>query len=394
MSYFEENNKFLSFKGVINRRNFIIFYLILMLISCIIYQTPLFYTILLNPDTIQIFSSGVFPLWYSVLILFVGISVGILFLPAVVRRIRDILGEENDNKIYMLAIICFSLGIISLTPVGRQYGIGLIDFVIDIILMCTKGKITGEKPKNDIIKFNWGAFFGTWFWGLWNRIYKTLWMIPLLFTPLGWFIFMLICGFKGNEWVYEKNKEKYNSSEQFHSQQSSQAIVFAVLTPIFWLICFIALAIVTGTAVSKYSQKHPEFATKISASLLKYQQKATKANFDKIEMNDEEYKFYINPESWNILSESGKALFFENAINYSLIENNKYLNPKTTIIDEINITKKVKIISTFNNEILTEFTPTQDEEKQLINYANNKEYKPFLRLKKQCVKINTKPSLP
>ncbi len=393
MSYFEENNKFLSFKGVVGRRDFVVLYLILMLISSIIYQTPLMYAILIKPELMHTLSSSTPPMWLSVLMLVAGTVIGALFLPAVVRRIRDILGEENDSKIYLIAIACFAFGIISITPVGRQMGLIIVDFIIDLILIFTKGKITGEKPKSDIIKFNWGAFLGTWFWGIWNRVYKTLWMIPLLFTP-GWFVFMLICGLKGNEWAYEKNKEKYDSVEGFHSKQSTQSIVFTVLTPVFALVCFIALSFVTGITISNYAKNHPDFVSSVNAGLLKYQQKATAANFEKIEMTDDVYKFYIDPKSWQVLSKGGKSLFFENALNYALIENNKFQTPDAKVEDYLGIAKKIKIISSFNNETLLEFTPTEDEEKELIEYSNNKDFRNFMAVKKSCMKINPTPTLP
>lgn len=393
MSYFEENNKFLSFKGVIGRRDFIILYLILMLISSIIYQTPMMYALIIKPELMHTLSTSTPPMWLSVLMLIAGIITGILFFPAVVRRIRDILGEENDNKIYLIATTCFAIGIISITPVGKQLGIFIIDIVIDLILIFTRGKITGEKPKSDIIKFNWGAFWGTCFWGLWNKVYKTLWIIPLLFTS-GWFIFMLICGLKGNEWSYEKNKEKYNSTDDFHSKQSTQSIVFTILTPIFALACFIILSAFTGITVSHYAKNHPDFIIGINTKLLKYQQKATRANFEKIEMTQNIYKFYIDPQSWQVLSVGGKNLFFENALNYALIENNKYSNPESKIEDYIKIAKKVKIISSFNNEILLEFSPTDEDETKLIEYSKIKDFKNFMALKKSCTKINPNPTLP
>ena len=66
-------------------------------------------------------------------------------------------------------------------------------------------------------KFNWGAFFLGWIWGLFNKSYITLLQIPIAFIPfigpvinIGlavWF------GKKGNEWAL-KNKH-FNNLEEF-----------------------------------------------------------------------------------------------------------------------------------------------------------------------------------
>ena len=61
-------------------------------------------------------------------------------------------------------------------------------------------------------EFNWGAFFGTWIWGLFNKSYKTLWMLLLWCTPWG-LLFAIYCGIKGNEWA-GKNRD-WDNLEKF-----------------------------------------------------------------------------------------------------------------------------------------------------------------------------------
>ena len=66
-----------------------------------------------------------------------------------------------------------------------------------------------EIPAEIKNKFNWGAFFLGWLWGLFNKSYITLLQIPIAFIPIigpiiniglaVWF------GKKGNEWAL-KNK--------------------------------------------------------------------------------------------------------------------------------------------------------------------------------------------
>ena len=65
-------------------------------------------------------------------------------------------------------------------------------------------------------------------------------MIPLSFTTAG-FIFMLICGLKGNEWAYEHKKDL--SLDDFHSSQQKQSLIFAIITPILVIIMSIVIFI-------------------------------------------------------------------------------------------------------------------------------------------------------
>lgn len=71
-------------------------------------------------------------------------------------------------------------------------------------------------------KFNWGAFFLTFIWGIGNKSYITLLIllaavIPIL--PLGMCIWF---GIMGNRWAWQ-NKE-YSSVEEFQQIQKNWAI--------------------------------------------------------------------------------------------------------------------------------------------------------------------------
>ena len=58
-------------------------------------------------------------------------------------------------------------------------------------------------------KWNWGAFFMTWIWGLGNKTYVAL----LGLIPVVNLVMAFILGAKGNEWAW-KNK-KWESVDQF-----------------------------------------------------------------------------------------------------------------------------------------------------------------------------------
>ena len=105
-----------------------------------------------------------------------------------------------------------------------------------------KKKLKKHKPntsgtgKNCIVpeavakRFNWGAFFLTWIWGIGNKTYKTF----LIFLSLIPYIGILISlplqiwfGIKGNEWAW-RNK-KFKGINDFHKYQKKWAIVATVL---------------------------------------------------------------------------------------------------------------------------------------------------------------------
>ena len=109
-AYFKENNKFLGLSGIINRRNFIVNFLILEIIEALILTTPLFYLLFTNPDMMLDFSSSamrsnVFPIWYSIWLGIAGLIESILFFPSIIRRVRDIVGEVDENKVCLVASV-------------------------------------------------------------------------------------------------------------------------------------------------------------------------------------------------------------------------------------------------------------------------------------------------
>ncbi len=113
-----------------------------------------------------------------------------------------------------------------------------------------------DSPVLDIVskRFNWGAFFLSWIWGLGNRSYITLLMFPaaiLTMIPvIGFFVPLALdiwFGIKGNTWAWQ-NKQ-WRSVEHFHEVQKKWAIggliafiawivlsvliIFALVMPVF-----------------------------------------------------------------------------------------------------------------------------------------------------------------
>ena len=104
-NYFAESNKFLGLKGVLGRRNFIINVLFVELFESLVWATPFVYFMMLNPKfmadfTITASKTAAMPMWATIWIAVMGlVSSGLLF-QSIVRRVRDIIGEVDDNRVY------------------------------------------------------------------------------------------------------------------------------------------------------------------------------------------------------------------------------------------------------------------------------------------------------
>lgn len=108
--------------------------------------------------------------------------------------------------------------------------------------------VCNDEIPNNIKQWNWGAFWFSWIWGIANKSYLTL----LTLIPFFNFIWMFVCGFKGNEWAW-KNK-KWHSLEAFNNTQKKWAIVgncIAVLSLVLTLALWVVVQNVSNEPVSK-----------------------------------------------------------------------------------------------------------------------------------------------
>ena len=118
-------------------------------------------------------------------------------------------------------------------------------FINDIDVVCPycgKELYIDNKDKEPVIeteleKFNWGALFGGWIWGVCHKVWWSLFIIPLSLIPhLGIvfnIIFSLILGFNGNKLAW-KNK-KWESIEQFNEVQRRWVIISIVISVFYGL---------------------------------------------------------------------------------------------------------------------------------------------------------------
>jgi len=96
---------------------------------------------------------------------------------------------------------------------------------------------------NEIRGWNWGAFMYNVFWGIGNKTY-----LPLLcLIPVFNLFWMFVCGFKGNEWAWQKGD--YKDIDTFKAVQATwnraglvQFIIFIVLMALYLLFIVIFLS--------------------------------------------------------------------------------------------------------------------------------------------------------
>lgn len=66
-------------------------------------------------------------------------------------------------------------------------------------------------------RWNWGAFFLTWIWGIGNNVLIAF----LVWVPLLNLVMPIILGIKGGEWAWQK--KRWDSVEHFQSVQRTWA---------------------------------------------------------------------------------------------------------------------------------------------------------------------------
>lgn len=109
-----------------------------------------------------------------------------------------------------------------------------------------------DSPVLDIVakRFNWGAFFFSWIWGLGNRSYITLIIFPVAILdiiPILGIILQLGCmiwfGINGNKWAWQN--KKWASVEEFHKVQKKWAIAGCTIEAIFLILVPVIIATMT-----------------------------------------------------------------------------------------------------------------------------------------------------
>jgi hypothetical protein len=81
----------------------------------------------------------------------------------------------------------------------------------------SSGQGKNSEVPSEIRVWNWGAFFLSVIWGLFNRTYIAL----LTLIPFVGVVMVFVLGFKGNEWAWQN--KRWKSIEQFQRVQKHWA---------------------------------------------------------------------------------------------------------------------------------------------------------------------------
>lgn len=97
-----------------------------------------------------------------------------------------------------------------------------------------------DNTNTELDKFNWGAFFLTWIWGICNNVYISLLAIPIIFIPhfgkILLIIFAIFLGLGGNRLAWQN--KRWKSIEDFNEIQREWAkwgIISAILMILTYL---------------------------------------------------------------------------------------------------------------------------------------------------------------
>jgi hypothetical protein len=126
----------------------------------------------------------------------------------------------------------------------------------------TSGKGSLYEVPKEVKKWNWGAFWLTWIWGIFNGTYIAL----LALLPIANLVMPFYLGVKGNELAW-RNSYWY-STERFHQSQRKWAIAG-------WIIGLIFILGTTASIVSRYkADKLNNQITQEALTILKKDAKA------------------------------------------------------------------------------------------------------------------------
>ena len=229
-----ENEKLFSFEGFLSKRNFLYNFLFITLLLMIISMTLVFRLLQYGIKQFNFYdyflSFDILGIFLFFLLIFVD---SILTSFNITKRLNDVKGGKINNKITFFLIFYIVLSRFSAVFSYKiSFVLLFILLIFQIYLFFKKGKLS--KPLSDNLeKFNFGAFFGTWLWGIKNGVYYSIFFIPLFFTPCN-ILFALILGIKGNEWARRKNPEIEIS--EFHNIQKKEAKFWAIFALLFYII--------------------------------------------------------------------------------------------------------------------------------------------------------------
>lgn len=382
-SKLQSNTKFFSFEGFLGRRDYFLNMVYICAINMIItlpYMTYIYNHMSTLEDIFKInklFLSA--PLLIQMWIFLGSIGVCILSLSNIFRRLHDICGEDNTTLKIFCATIVGAGNLFFLFPLSVNLMVVFFEIIIGLVLLFKRGKISSTLPYDFTKEFNWGAFLGTWLWGLFNKSYIPLWQLLIQFTPLSLY-FKLFCGLKGNEWAY--TNKKCTDVSEFNKSQEKQTIIFLILYlivfPILWILFIFGIVVLIIALIgalgmdgtnSEFSsniksssaiEQKVDSTDKIENSLDKFLNGLKNLYFKSHEITEDENKFYVSSKDWQSSSFKEKKNIIDMAANVAADERRnafKSAHPDEykyfSKTDELN---RTKIYSAETKELLGEFS--------------------------------------
>ena len=353
------NTKFISFDGVIGRRDYALNIVYIAMINLFI-TIPYSVWVMANVESIsEIFNVGAMltnmPLLLKLWILLGTAAILPISISNIIRRFNDICGKINTNLNLIIAIAVVIAAYSGyFLPALITIFLSFITFIISMMLIFTPGKVTSKMPYDVTKVFNWGAFFGTWIWGLINKSYIPCWYLLLFFTPWG-FYFQLICGLKGNEWAY--NNKKCTDVEKFNESQQKQTTIWTVLTfvgvPVLYIIFIILITV--GIAVATAADTNKNGAEHTTNKIESIMQGVSSIYFESHEITETENKYYILPSDWVQYSFSEKKDILDMAASTASIERRNKFPKNGEYYSKTSELKRTKIYSSKTNQLLGEY---------------------------------------
>lgn len=365
----EISEKLYGFSGAIGRHAYLLNIVIICAINTILFLPYTIYVSTHSGSFNDLFNiSRIFaqaPVSMRAWIILATAGVSLLSISNIIRRLNDIFGEHRKATSMIVALIFITYAFSFMLPFAYNMLFAILTFVISMFLFFVKGKITGVLPYDYKKEFNWGAFFGTWIWGLFNKSYIPLFELLLWLTPLGLY-FQLYCGLKGNEWAY-KNKQ-CTDVEAFNKSQQNQSLIFTILSLVIIPVLYVVLIFVivfslifatVGATKNMTPEQRKQQSERIESNMNKFLDWMVSVYFERYEIEENENKFYVSDSEWASADFKDKKDMLElgatKAAEFRGKEYKKQKNKGYHHFSKISELPRTKIYSSTSGKLLGEF---------------------------------------
>ena len=365
------------FEGIIPRRDYFLNCIYIWAISTVLTLAfwIWFFISFLSSDNIDFNLSALAlsaPKFLLALFIASVIITGILSASNIHRRLNDIFGEVKASANYIFTFFIVTIPLYIFLPIGLNFILSLVAYTLCCILLFKRGKISSQYPYDFKNEFNWGAFLGTWIWGIVNKSYIPFWDLILGFTPL-FLLFRLYCGVKGNEWAYKS--KKWQDVSQFNKSQEKQVVVFGFIGVFLYMaacMLFVLgfMLLMMNIPNEKSSENQDKTQPAVSSKLDNMMYNLVDMYFDSYEISENENKFYMKESDWKWASFDERRQYIElaasHSANYKSAQQKKQWQ-KYTSYSKYSELPYTKIYGTKTHQLLAEYVEDEnDAEKKSV----------------------------